>query len=175
MRGTLRPGSGTSNMDALGTTYGIRQGDPHRYGQVRLANSSRQVRSTLALRTQRTEPMGWPTTAHDEVASERSARHACPFIRRRALASPATRKRRLPFLARGPCQVLIVPWLMLPRRRGFHSVPFILNDKRFWDHDAADALLSYSAPQRQMWGSHRSCRSVAEPHARGRKRPSLLA
>src|ERR1700754_4614782 len=39
----------------------------------------------------------------------------------------------------------------LPRRRGFQTVPFILNDKRLWDHDAADAVLSYSAPERQMW------------------------
>ena len=39
----------------------------------------------------------------------------------------------------------------LPRRRGFETVPFMLNDKKFWDHEAADALLSYSAPQRQMW------------------------
>jgi intracellular sulfur oxidation DsrE/DsrF family protein len=38
----------------------------------------------------------------------------------------------------------------LPRRRDFQTVPFLLNDKRFWDHEAADALLSYSAP-RQMW------------------------
>jgi intracellular sulfur oxidation DsrE/DsrF family protein len=38
----------------------------------------------------------------------------------------------------------------LPRRRGFQTVPFILNDRRLWDHQAADALLSYSAP-RQMW------------------------
>jgi intracellular sulfur oxidation DsrE/DsrF family protein len=38
----------------------------------------------------------------------------------------------------------------LPRRRGFQSVPFILDEKRFWDHEAADALLSYTAP-RQMW------------------------
>src|SRR5215468_1126078 len=39
----------------------------------------------------------------------------------------------------------------LPRRRGFQTVPFILNDKQFWDHEAAEALLSYSAPRRQMW------------------------
>ena len=39
----------------------------------------------------------------------------------------------------------------LPRRRDFQTVPFILNDKRLWDHEAANALLSYSAPQRQMW------------------------
>jgi intracellular sulfur oxidation DsrE/DsrF family protein len=39
----------------------------------------------------------------------------------------------------------------LPRRRGFQTVPFILNDRKFWDHEAADALLSYGAPQRQMW------------------------
>ncbi len=39
----------------------------------------------------------------------------------------------------------------LPRRRGFETVPFILNDKRLWDHDAAGALLSYRAPERQMW------------------------
>ena len=38
----------------------------------------------------------------------------------------------------------------LPRRREFRTVPFLLNDKRFWDHEAADALLAYAAP-RQMW------------------------
>jgi len=38
----------------------------------------------------------------------------------------------------------------LPRRRGFETVPLIVNDKRFWDHEAADALLAYGAP-RQMW------------------------
>jgi intracellular sulfur oxidation DsrE/DsrF family protein len=38
----------------------------------------------------------------------------------------------------------------LPRRRGFQTVPFILTDKQFWDHEAAHALLSYGAP-RQMW------------------------
>src|ERR1700754_1356402 len=38
----------------------------------------------------------------------------------------------------------------LPRRRSFPTVPLILNDKRFWDHEAADALLAYGAP-RQMW------------------------
>jgi intracellular sulfur oxidation DsrE/DsrF family protein len=39
----------------------------------------------------------------------------------------------------------------LPRRRGFETVPFILNDKQLWDHEAADALLSYNGPRRQMW------------------------
>jgi len=39
----------------------------------------------------------------------------------------------------------------LPRRRGFETVPFILNEKRLWDHEAADALLAYRAPERQMW------------------------
>jgi hypothetical protein len=38
----------------------------------------------------------------------------------------------------------------LPRRHDFRTVPFLLNDKRFWDHEAADALLAYGAP-RQMW------------------------
>jgi intracellular sulfur oxidation DsrE/DsrF family protein len=38
----------------------------------------------------------------------------------------------------------------LPRRRDFRTVPFLLNDKRFWDHEAANALLAYAAP-RQMW------------------------
>jgi intracellular sulfur oxidation DsrE/DsrF family protein len=38
----------------------------------------------------------------------------------------------------------------LPRRRDFLTVPPILTEKRSWDHDAADALLSYTGP-RQMW------------------------
>jgi intracellular sulfur oxidation DsrE/DsrF family protein len=38
----------------------------------------------------------------------------------------------------------------LPRRRNFQTVPFLLNDKGLWDHEAADALLAYGAP-RQMW------------------------
>jgi intracellular sulfur oxidation DsrE/DsrF family protein len=39
----------------------------------------------------------------------------------------------------------------LPRRRGFQTVPFMLDDKALWDHEAADALTTYSAPERQMW------------------------
>jgi intracellular sulfur oxidation DsrE/DsrF family protein len=38
----------------------------------------------------------------------------------------------------------------LPRRRDFQTVPFLVNDKKLWDHEAADALLGYAAP-RQMW------------------------
>ncbi|TCL67179.1 transcriptional initiation protein Tat [Rhizobium sp. BK251] len=37
------------------------------------------------------------------------------------------------------------------RRRGFPSVPFILNDERYWDREAAEVLLSYNYPHRQMW------------------------
>jgi intracellular sulfur oxidation DsrE/DsrF family protein len=38
-----------------------------------------------------------------------------------------------------------------PRRRQFESVPFMLTDQHMWDKEAADALLGYQYPFRQMW------------------------
>ncbi len=39
----------------------------------------------------------------------------------------------------------------IPRRRGFKTVPLVVHDKQFWDHEAADALLAYNKHPRQMW------------------------
>ena len=66
-------------------------------------------------------------------------------------AALASRADAEPSLAgRGKLSELDYDLATLPRRRGFQTVPFILNDKDLWDHEAAEALLSYSAP-RQMW------------------------
>jgi len=46
-----------------------------------------------------------------------------------------------------------------PRRRSFKSVPFVVVEKGFWDHEAADALLAYRNPSRQMW----ECTDLAAP------------
>lgn len=68
-----------------------------------------------------------------------------------ALASQATADPAPAVPSQGTLSSLAHTLAVLPRRRGFQTVPFILNDKKFWDHEAADALLSYNAPQRQMW------------------------
>jgi intracellular sulfur oxidation DsrE/DsrF family protein len=38
-----------------------------------------------------------------------------------------------------------------PRRRSFDTVPFMLTDQQYWDHEAAAAVLAYSHPARQVW------------------------
>src|SRR5215475_16059191 len=68
-----------------------------------------------------------------------------------ALASQADADPAPPVPSHGALSSLARTLAALPRRRGFQAVPFILSDKKFWDHEAADALMSYSAPRRQMW------------------------
>lgn len=38
-----------------------------------------------------------------------------------------------------------------PRRRSFDSVPFMLTDRNYWDHEAAAEVLSYQPMARQVW------------------------
>jgi hypothetical protein len=38
-----------------------------------------------------------------------------------------------------------------PRRRNFDSVPFMLTDRQYWDHEAATEVLSYQPAARQLW------------------------
>src|SRR5271169_5663568 len=38
-----------------------------------------------------------------------------------------------------------------PRRRDFKAVPMILNHPEQWDHEALTEVLSYGAPQKQIW------------------------
>ena len=95
--------------------------------------------------------MGWPTTATRRGALRALGQGTLVLSLTGALASRADAEAASARPSQGALSSLNRTLATLPRRRGFHSVPFILNDKRFWDHDAADALLSYSAPQRQMW------------------------
>jgi intracellular sulfur oxidation DsrE/DsrF family protein len=67
-----------------------------------------------------------------------------------ALASQADADTELALSSQGELSGLGYALATLPRRRDFRTVPFLLNDRRFWDHEAANALLSYAAP-RQMW------------------------
>lgn len=62
----------------------------------------------------------------------------------------ASRAHATPAASQGALSKLGRTLSALPRRREFQTVPFLLSDKRLWDHEAADALLSYDAP-RQMW------------------------
>lgn len=38
-----------------------------------------------------------------------------------------------------------------PRRRDFKTVPMILEDRNFWDHEAIDALIAYRGSPKQVW------------------------
>ncbi len=38
-----------------------------------------------------------------------------------------------------------------PRRRDFKTVPMILADKNYWDHEALDAVLAYRGAPKQAW------------------------
>ena len=40
-----------------------------------------------------------------------------------------------------------------PRRRGFMAVPFMIDRRDLWDHEAADLLLAYRGERKQMWES----------------------
>ena len=38
-----------------------------------------------------------------------------------------------------------------PRRRDFDAVPFMITDRRYWDHEAAAEVLAYQPKSRQLW------------------------
>jgi hypothetical protein len=38
-----------------------------------------------------------------------------------------------------------------PRRRNFDTVPFMITDHKYWDHEAAAEVLAYKPSMRQMW------------------------
>ncbi|ATI80025.1 thiosulfate dehydrogenase [Sphingobium yanoikuyae] len=40
-----------------------------------------------------------------------------------------------------------------PRRRSFDTVPFMIDRRELWDHEASDLLLSYRGDRKQMWES----------------------
>lgn len=40
---------------------------------------------------------------------------------------------------------------VIPRRRNFTSVPFMVDRPEFWDHEASDALLSFKGSALQVW------------------------
>ncbi|MHA6767446.1 thiosulfate dehydrogenase [Sphingobium ummariense] len=40
-----------------------------------------------------------------------------------------------------------------PRRRRFDTVPFMIDRRDLWDHEASDLLLSYKGDRKQMWES----------------------
>lgn len=40
-----------------------------------------------------------------------------------------------------------------PRRRSFDTVPFMIDRRDLWDHEASDLLLSYKGDRKQMWES----------------------
>ena len=38
-----------------------------------------------------------------------------------------------------------------PRRRDFRTVPFLLEDENYWDHEALMELIAYGAGPKQIW------------------------
>lgn len=58
-----------------------------------------------------------------------------------------------PVAAAGALPALTRALAAAPRRRGFDTVPFMIDRRELWDHEAADLLLAYRGSRRQMWES----------------------
>lgn len=53
--------------------------------------------------------------------------------------------------ASGTLQALMARLAEAPRRRGFKTVPMVLDDPALWDAAALDAVIAYRGNRKQVW------------------------